>query len=177
MQKILSKKEKAILSVTIGVLILSVGLNLMVIPLLNRNEVLNQEININKAKLNKYVSLLRQKESIQDKYKKIFNCFTGNPVEFNKADSVLSGLDNLAKNADIRIIDMRPQGIYKGRDLNRELAIDLKTEGEMENYLKFLYEFEYSLPFLKVKKFQLNAKPNTIFLEGIFTISQISSLE
>lgn len=173
MQKVISNKEKVFLYLTLGVIVLSAGLNFIIIPFLSRNEALNQEIYINKAKLNKYVFLLRKKAIIQDKYNKISTRFAGKNVELNKTDSVLSGLDSLAKTADIRILDMRPQGILK----NKELVIDLKTEGEMENYLKFLYNFKYSLPLLRIKKFQLNAKPNTQSLEGVFTISQLSIVE
>lgn len=173
MPQMISKKEKIFLYLTIGIIALSIGLNFIVIPFLNRNEALNQEIYINKAKLNKYTSLLRQKANIQDKYNKNSARFAGKNVALNKTDSALSGLDNLAKTADIRILDMRPQGISK----SKELIIDLKTEGGMENYLKFLYNFEYSMPLLRVKKFQLNAKPNTQFLEGSFTISQSLIME
>ncbi len=173
MQKVISKKEKVFLYLTLGVFALAILLNFIVIPFLNRNEALNQDIYANRAKLNKYTHLLRNKLNIQNRYNKVFGSFAGRAVELKKADSVLSGLDSLAKSADIRIIDMRPQEVSK----SKELVINLKTEGEMGNYLKFLYNFEYSLPLLRIKKFQLNAKPNTQSLEGIFTILQLSITE
>lgn len=173
MQKFISKKEKAFLYLALGLFVFAICLNFIVIPFLKQNEALNQEIYVNRAKLNKYTGLLRNKVNIQDRYNNFFGRLAGKIVKLNKTDSILSNLDSLAKSADIRIIDMRPQGASK----SKELIIDLKTEGEIENYLKFLYNFEYSLPLLRIKKFQLNAKPNTQFLEGSFTTSMSSITE
>ncbi len=168
MQKFISKKEKLFLFLALGVFALAILLKFILIPLLNENAALNKDIYINRVKLNKYTGLLRNKADIQDRYNKFFGRFAGSVIELNKTDSVLSDLDSLAKGADIRIVDMRPQGVSK----SNELVVDLKTEGQMENYLKFLYNFEYSLPLLRVKKIQLHAKPNTQYLEGSFTVSR-----
>lgn len=169
----ISKKEKVFLYLTLGVFALVVLSSFIVTPLLKQNEALNQDIYINRAKLNRYTGLLRNKLNIQDRYNKACGRFAGRAVELNKTDSVLSSLDSLAKSVDIRIIDMRPQAASKGK----ALLVDIRTEGEMQNYLKFLYNFEYSLLLLRIKKIQLNAKPNTQFLEGSFTISQFSITE
>jgi hypothetical protein len=95
-----------------------------------------------------------------------------------KQDSLvaaLSELQNLAKNAKIRIIDLRPQQVAKtNKKSGKEITIDMRAEGSMEGYLKFIYDIENSLWVLHIKKFQLLAKNNSSALEGVFTISQVS---
>ncbi len=172
MQKILSIKEKIILYITIAVILLSVGLNSIVIPLFNKNKALNKEVNFTKVKLTRYQRLLKQREDIQNRYNELFRRLGGDFSGLDKSANALSNLDNLAKNANIRIIDMRPEVMPKSHASYKEVVIGLKTEGAMEGYLKFLYEIEYPFSLLRIKNFQLNVKPNTQFLEGIFTISQ-----
>lgn len=172
MQKILSKKEEIILYITIAVIFSSVGLNAIATPLFNKNKALNKEIYFNKVKLTKYHRLLKQRVDIQNRYNELFARLGGNFSGLDKSANALSNLDTLAKSANIRIVDMRPEVAPKSQAAYKEVIIGLKTEGTMESYLKFLYEIEYPFSSLSIKNFQLNVKPNTQFLEGIFTISQ-----
>lgn len=176
MQKIITKREKIILYTTIGVIIFSIGFNFLVAPLLTKNDNLNKEININRAKLTKYLRLLSQKDSIQSKYSKLSADFKVSTRQEGALVTTLSELENIAKNANIRIIDIRPQA-PKSSDLYKEVIIELRTEGTMESYLDFIYTMENSLLLLRIKKIQLNAKSNTPTLEGIFSISQIVQID
>lgn len=176
MQKILNKRERLFLYITIIVVIFSIGFNLMVAPLLQKNDALNREIHLNKAKLNKYTRLLSQKEYIQNKYSQFISGANLSEERQNRLVSALSELENLAKAANIRIIDLRPES-QGDINLDKEISIDLRTEGTMEGYLKFIYDIENSLSLLKIKRFQLNAKPHTPVLEGLFVIWQFSASE
>lgn len=176
MQKIISKREKIILYATIGVIVFSIGFNFLFAPLLIKNDNLNKEINISRAKLRKYLRLLSQKDSIQSKYSKLSADFKVSTRQEGALVTTLSELENIAKNSNIRIIDIRPQA-PKSSDLYKEVIIELRTEGAMESYLNFIYTMENSLLLLRIKKIQLSAKPNTSNLEGLFSISQISLVE
>ncbi len=169
MQRILSSREKKILYITVGVIIFSFVFNTLISPFLKKNEDLNKEINITGAKLIKYMWLLAQKETIQGKYKKLSSSLKL-PEQEDTIVSVLSELENLAKNANIHIVDIRPQ-IPRSPDSYKELFIDLRAEGDMQGYLKFVYDIEHSLLSLTIKRLQLNIKPNTQVLEGVFTIT------
>lgn len=171
-QKILSRKERIILYITALILIASLIFNFSVIPVLQKNDSLNKEIYANRRKLNKYLSLLNQKENIRKEYNKFFGESGGNPLNPDDSAQGLSNLDGLAKKSNIRIVDMRSQAAPKKSASYKEIIIDLKTEGQMEGYLKFLYEMETSASLLKIKKFQLIAKSRGRLLEGSFSISQ-----
>lgn len=174
MIRLLSKREKVILYATVGVIIFVAVFNFLISPILTKNDNLNKEINFNQQKLKKYLWLLNQKEAIQSKHSK-FVTITG--ISGQQEDAlvgVLSELENLAKNANIRIIDLIPQQVTPRANLYKESLITLRTEGTIEGYLKFIYNLENSLSLLRIKKFQLSTKPNTPSLEGSFSISRLS---
>ena len=172
MQKILTRREKIILYLTTGVFFSALIFKFVLIKIINRNEILNKEIGISQLKLNKYRWLLQQKDQIQNKYGKL-----SSPLkESGQQDSLvgaLADLESLAQNANIRIIDIRPQ-TPKNLDLYQELVIELRAEGTIEGFLNFVYNLEAPLSLLKIKRFRLAAKPNSSILEGSFSISRIS---
>ena len=173
MQRILSKREKLILFSTIGIVVFSLGFNFIIEPVLSKNASLNKEINITRSKLIKYLQLLGQKEYIQNKYNKFSESFQRYNIGKDTSVNVLSEIENLAKESKIQILDIRPQS-PKLIDVYKEALIELRTEGDMESYLRFIYNIENLTSLLTIKSFQLNAKPNSSSLEGNFSISQIS---
>ena len=174
MQRVLTRREKIIFYLTIGVAIFGIVFRFFLGPVLTRNDSLNKEINYSRAKLKKYLWLISQKEYLQDKYKKFYQ---SEKISSDITVTALSELERLCKNSGVRIIDIRPEGISRGKDLYQEISIDLRTEGAMDSYLKFIYNLENSLSLLRIKKLKISAKPNTQFLEGSFSISQLLASE
>lgn len=175
MQRILTKREKIILFMAIGALVTSIVFNFVIDPVLTKSACLNKEISLTAAKLKKYLQLLSQKEQIKNQYDKFFESFRhfNNNIGKDASVNMLSEIENLAKESRIQILDIRPE-TPKNADLYKELLIVLRTQGDMEGYLRFLYNLENSAILLSVKSFQLNSKPNSQFLEGNFIISRIS---
>jgi Tfp pilus assembly protein PilO len=173
MLRIISKRERIILYLTTGVILFSLVFNFLISPLLKRQGSLNKEINITRLRLKKYLRLLNQEDEIKNKYNKFASGKNLTNETQDAAVSALSALETLARDSGIRIIDVRPQSA-KAVDLYKEIFIDLRTEGAIEGYLKFLYNVENSLTLLRIKRFQLNAKPNSQLLDGSFSVSQLS---
>src|SRR3989338_30475 len=109
MQKILIRREKIILYLTVSVIALSVIFNVLIKPVLKNRELLNKQIEIVKTKLKNYVRLLSQNDYIQDKYKKLASGLNLSSENKGTLVTALSVLENLAKDANIHIIDIRPQ--------------------------------------------------------------------
>lgn len=173
MRKLLSERERKILFVTLAVIILYPVFNLFLSGAFTKNNDLNKEINLNRVKLRKYLTLLSQKDVIRKRYEKFTS---GIKIAGEQADTLvnaLAELEGLAKNSDIKIIDLRPQAA-KNLGLYREIIIDMRSEGTMEAHLNFIYNLEKSLTYLKIKKIQLTAGPNSQLLEGTLSISHIS---
>lgn len=176
MQRLISKREKTILFVTLAVILFSGVFTFFLSPLLKRADILNKEVKRARLKLKKYAYLLSQETQLKEKYDQFVSRQHLLGVAENPDVSVLSVLETLAKEANIRIIDIRPQ-TPRAAQQYRETSIDLRTEGTMEGYLKFLYSIENSLILLDIQRFQLNAKPGSQLLEGSFSISQVSLSE
>jgi hypothetical protein len=173
----LSKRERVIFYATGGVIIFALVFNFLISPILKKNDALNKEIAVTRRKLKKYMQLLSQKDYIQDKFNKFSATLNVSAQQEDALMSALSNIENLAKNANVRIIDIRPQSTAKAGSPYKEMLIDLRTEGEIGGYIKFIYDLENSLSLLKIERFQLTSKSNSQFLEGIFSISQISISE
>ena len=173
MQKIISKREKNIFYATLLVILFSVLFSFLISPLLKRSDMLNKEIQLARLRLKKYLLLLRQEEEIKGRYEQFAARQHLSLEDQDPVVSALTVLENLAKEANIRIIDIRPQ-TARPLELYKEIVIDVRTEGSMDGYLRFLYNIENSLTLLRIKRFQLNAKPNNQLLEGSFSVSQLS---
>lgn len=176
MHKLLTTREKIIFISTIGVLIFSLVFNLFISPIVNKSEILNKDIQRTRAKLKKYRQLLSQKEQLQKMFSDFFPSLKAASRQGDAVESTLFDLENLAKEAGIRIVNIRPNA-SKGSDLFQETLIDLKTEGTSDGYLKFIYNIENSPSLFKIKTLQLTSRPNAQVLEGAFLISQLSVLE
>ncbi len=170
MQRILTKREKVILFLAAGLIGFSAVFNFLLLPVLRKNDALNKEVRITRSRLAKYLHLLSQKEDIQIKAGELSAGLDLSGQQKDALAVILSELEGLAKNADIRLVDVRPKA---GR--GKEVTVDIKTEGDMQGYLKFIYSLENSLTLLTVSKFRISAKANSQYLEGNFSVSQIST--
>lgn len=169
MQRVLSKREKIILIFTIGLIAFSLAFNLVVLPVLRKNDSLNKRIEAARLRLARYNYLLSQKEAILGRAGGLAaGGLPGEPKD--AAVAVLSEVEALAKEANIRLVDIRPRPA-KGK----QIEVDIRTEGDMQGYLNFIYALEDALSLLTVDKYQLSAKINSPYLEGSFSISQIST--
>lgn len=171
MIKVLSRRERVILYITIGVIFFAISFNFFIGPIFSRNAQLNKEISLTKAKLKKRLKLINQKDLLQEKYNKFLANLGSAGLETGGQSNILSELEKLAQASAIHIVDIRPQ-ISEG--LSKEKIVDLRTEGTVDGYLKFMYNIEISPLLLNIKRFQLSAK-SASQLEGNFSISQLSS--
>jgi hypothetical protein len=173
MQKIFTQREKIILYLTIGVIGFSIIFNFMVAPIFGKLNKLDKEISVVRLKLKKSLWLLSHKDSLQAKEKKFSSGIAVPEAGKEALVNTLAELENLARQAGVRILDIRPQTPRASADL-KEIIIDLRLEADTEEYLKFIYSIENSLSLLKIKKFQLFSRPNTTDLEANFSISWLS---
>jgi hypothetical protein len=177
MLRVLSQREKLIFWFTVGIITLAVVFKFCLAPVLDKNDLLNREISATRAKLKKYLKLNSQKQDLQERYSRLTANLDLSSQQADPLVAALAALESFAREANIRIVDVRPQAVAKAPGVYQELSIDLRSEGAMPDYLKFIYSLENSLSLLRIKRLQLNSRPNTEFLEGAFSISQISAKE
>lgn len=170
-KKLFTRRENIIFNIALGVAVFSVFFVFLVVPALRKAEILNKEISLTRMKLIKYTRLLGRSGDIRNKYAPE----QGLVIEGKGRQlSILSVIEKLAKESNIRIIDMRPQNQKEiPPNIDFEITVDIRTEGQIEGYARFLYEIENSLFLLRVKKLQLGIKPDSQTLEGSFAIAQL----
>lgn len=171
MLKVLKTREQFLLYVIFGLVSLSFVFNLIAYPLLQKNRSLDIEISKTRLKLMKCLDVLSRK----DELKNISPDFSFGSTAFEQKQdttvAVLAELEYLSQKAAIKILDIRPQSITRASG-TREVSFDLRAEGEIDSYVKFIYEIENSVFLLKLKKIMLRAKPDSSSIEGTFTITQ-----
>jgi len=170
--RILTKRERAILFITLGVIAFSLRLNFILLPVVNSFQTLNHEIATSLLNLKKSLRLLSREQRIQQDYNQISSLAQLEVGEEEVIALILAQLQNLANQASLRIVDVRPQA---SRDFGRykEIVVELKQEGKIEGFLKFIYDLENPPYLLRIKKLQLNSKAAGGVLEGQILISKI----
>ena len=171
---ILSKREKNIFYLTVTILAFAVLFNFLAVPFLDKTDRINRQIKLARARLIKCTVLVSRKDYIQARYAKFFPGTQSAGGQEKTSVSALNELENLTRDAGIRILDLRPRQAAAAASGYNELPIDLRTEGEIEGYFKFIYNLQNSPSLLRIKTFQLSALPNSNTLEGNFSIYQIS---
>lgn len=171
MPRVLKKRERFLVYVILGLICSSFIFNFIAYPLWQKNQSLNNEITRTRLKLIKYLEVLNKKEGAQNNYPQ---SSLGVKTLEQKQDTlvaVLAELELLSQEASVKILDIRPQAITRSSSA-KEASFDLRLEGDMEGYIKFIYKIENSLFLLRIKKMQLRAKTDSALIEGAFTITQ-----
>jgi hypothetical protein len=174
MLKMISPREKTIFGLTVAILLLSCIFNFVILPFLTRIDRLNKEVHLTETKLRKYKYLLSRSDFIKQKYAKLFSLTKQQTQDSSDSlISTLSVLESTAQNSQLKIIDIRPHN-PKSHDIYKEIMIELRTEGDMQAYLTFIYNLRYSPSLFKIKRLILTAKPNSQELDASLTVSQIA---
>lgn len=172
LKRILSKREKLILYICIGVVVFGITFRFILHPVILKYSSLNQDIRISRSRLVKYRQILRQKDDIRNKYSRFDLNLSLSEQPQDTYVAVLSEIEHLSKTSGIRIIDVRPQDRIASP--KKEIIIDLRIEGTLEGYMRFIYDVENSLLLLRIRRLQLSVKPASLALEGSFSVYQFS---
>lgn len=164
------------LLLTIAVIIFALLFNFIIGPVITKSKNLSRQIMINRMKLGRYLWLINNKEEIRQKYAKYIPPVAAGSQQREPLLGALAELENLAKSAGIKIVDLRPQAnIVKKDGPYQQTAIDMRTEGTLEAYINFIYNIENSLSLMKICSFQLAQRANSGLLEGTFSIIKLTS--
>ena len=170
----LRRRERIILYLTFVVVVSSLIYNFLLEPIVERYRLLNQEVIRNQVKLQKYLSLLRQKERIKQDFDKISEGLKTDYSEQEQMALILSEIEGLSRRSSVHITQIKPQptkdfGTYK------EFPVEIRAEAKIENLSQFIYNLQNSPQLLRTKKLFLNTKSATSdILETTILISKIA---
>ena len=170
--KALSKRERIILFATLGLIALSLMLNFILLPFIYKYKALNRQIVRFQLELRKSNRLMARAEGIREEFKQVSSLAQVAVGQQQTVTLVLGQIEQLANQAGLRIIDIRPQA---PRELGqyKEAILELRQEGSMQGFLKFLYDLENPPYLLRVKKLQLSSKVTKGLLQGQLLVSKI----
>jgi hypothetical protein len=172
MTRMLNKREQIALYSTIAVVIFSIIFNFLIAPLFSRSQGLNSQIAYTRAKIRKYLRLLKNKERINAAYNSLSASLNLPEGKQQAIVSVLGELENFAKSSGVYITDIRPDTArVSGRG---EMAVNIKAEANMQAFLKFIYSLEKSASLIRIKKLQISSRIASPLLEGSFLVTQFA---
>jgi hypothetical protein len=172
--RMLSSRERTIAYTALGLLAVALALNTVFAPLLRANDRLNREITVVRAKVRTYLSLIARRDEIRARYRAVAANAAAPVAAADPMVGALTQLENIARASGVTITDVRPQSSGSLTAGLREIAVEIKAEGNMEGFVKFTYDLEHSLALLRVRRFQLAVKPGSSLLEGSFLLTHIA---
>jgi hypothetical protein len=174
MQKLFTKREKFIATMTLAIIAIFIFFNFVFEPVLRLNTQLNKKIAVDSYRLKKYLFLLDKKEFYNEQLRKLKEVFPDFEKNGNTPVAMFSIIENMAKTSGIKVVDMRPEKGASNLANKREFVVNVRTQGNMPEHMKFIYNLENSLLSFKIKKFSLNFDQNRKFVEGVFVVSNLT---
>lgn len=171
MAPIFKAREKRFFFLALLVVISLGFFQFVLCPVLGHRRALNRELYAAEKKLFTYQRLIERKKAIEDRYRQFSSNFSLSSWREQEAADGLSEIEDLAKKSGIRIVDMRPQGggtLQEKRP--KERRIELRTQGDIEGQLKFIYNLEYVPSLFKIKKLRISSRLSGGSLEGDFSL-------
>ncbi|MCX5678722.1 MAG: type 4a pilus biogenesis protein PilO [Candidatus Omnitrophica bacterium] len=154
----LSKKEKIGLMAAIVVIALMLIDRLVISPIGNRIQRIDQEIKFSEKKLSRDLRNMNNKDIIEREYKKYKNYVKKSSVSDEEdVANILGEIEGLARSSSVSLVDIKPQA-PKRADFYKEYAIEVEVEGSMEQVITFLHDLNSSAQLLRAVKLRIGLK-------------------
>ncbi len=153
----LSKREKQIFYLCVGLAVILILQLVVFKPLGNKLGDLNQDIQLLEAKLIKGLRQEGQRDQILKNYKTLqaFSKLSGSDEEV--VSEFLREIEKLARESDVSLSDLKPRAVNK-RTMYKEYTIDIRAEATMKDTIVFLYRINDSALLLKADKLVFSLK-------------------
>ena len=153
----LSKRERIIFYVTLGVVSLIILDRLIIYPVLWKMKSLDEGIREEQAQIKRDLHILAQKERMLKEAEK----YAAYSIEDLSTEEVttllLKEIGDLANQTSVYLIDLKPTGL-KEEDVYRKYLVSLSCEAQMEQIIGFMYNVEDSNSLLKIEKYNISQK-------------------
>jgi Tfp pilus assembly protein PilO len=175
MIKKLSAREKIILYAVIIIAALSLIYIGLVEPLIARWNNVNSRIEITKAKLRKSLSLIKDKNSIDEEYSRFASRLKKSASDEQEMTIVLDELEKAARRSNLKITSMRPKPARQ-KEHYRQFEVEIETESDMNSLMKFIYDIKNSPQLIKIDKLNLNTRggQQAVIIRASMQVSKIS---
>ena len=171
----LSAREKIILNAVIITVALSLIYIILIEPLVARWNNVNSRIGLVKAKLQKSLSLMKDKSKIEAEYNNFTQKLKQSSSDEQEITIVLDELEKAARRSGLRITSMRPKPA-KQKEHYRQFEVEIETESDMSSLMRFIYDIKNSPQLIKIDKLNLNTRggQQAVVIRAAMLISKIS---
>jgi Tfp pilus assembly protein PilO len=175
MIKTLSSREKIILYAVIAIVILSLVYSFLVEPFIARWNNVNNRIDLLKAKLQKSLSLMKDKSNIDAEYESFAGRIKKSPSDEQEMTVVLHELEKAARRSNLKITSMRPKPARQ-KEYFRQFEVEIETESDMSSLMRFIYDVKKSPQLIKIEKLNLNTRggQQAVTIRASMLVSKIS---
>ena len=150
----LSKRERALLYLTIIVFIAIVLFNFVVSPALVKLTALNQDIEKKEYLLKKYTALTSRGEDIASVYDKYKDTFDNKEDSQQIIDSLFKEVKEQARLVKLDLQKIKPLPVEQNKGYNQAL-LEVELRGGFPAIFKFINQMEDSSSFIKIFSFRL----------------------
>ena len=154
----LNPREKKILYVVIGMLVILVGYHGVWRPMMHKFSTLDDEIFATQMRLRKAKTLIRQKNDVVEASKKFVNLEKMDAgTDEEEIARLLNFIEQTARKDNTSLSDVKPQPV-KSDKVTKQYAVELNAEGELRALIEFIYELEHSEQLLKIDRVEIVLK-------------------
>ena len=148
----LTSREKKILSVVIGLLILVTGYHGVLTPLSSKINEMDTEIFAMQMKLRKAKTFIRQGDAIREEAKKHPNLSQMDAgTDEEEIARLLNFIEQTARQVGVSLSDVKPEPVQSDK-VSKRYSVELNAESNLDQLMEFVYSLEHSPQILKINK-------------------------
>jgi len=154
----LNPRERSIMAVTIALAVFYGGFQFVYKPLKKQEAILEQGISEELKTLKKDFLTVEKEKHLHKFYEKLLTPFEEKRSDEEEVSELLSRMQVLAAETNLRIIEMKPQRPRK-TEFCKFLPLSLSLEGSYVDIIRFLYTVQADTYRLGVEELVIEAKP------------------
>ncbi len=153
----LNKREKKLFYIVLVFLAIVFSNNFVVTPLKKEIGLVKQEKIKKEIEWKKNNQIIKQKKQIKEEFEKYMAFIKKKGSDEEDVASFLKEIESLAQKSKVSLINIKPQPVKK-MEFYKKYTIEIKGEGHIEQFVKFIYYLQKSYQILKVEKIHLNVR-------------------
>jgi Tfp pilus assembly protein PilO len=175
MLKKLSVRERNILYALITIVCIVLIYIILVEPLFMRWNDVNDKIGIQKARLKKSLSLIKDKNNIEAEYDSYAERLKKRHNDEQEMTLVLDEIEKTARRSNLKITSMRPKPQRQSQHYTR-FEVEIETESDMDSLMRFIYDIKNSPQLIKIDRLNFNTRGShqAVLIRAVMLISKIA---
>jgi Tfp pilus assembly protein PilO len=156
--KKLSKRERNIFALTVGIVLFVLIFHLFINPFLDKMDGVNQEIQRKTKLLERYSGLLSRGEDAHLLYAKYKNILEKDEKPQEIIANLFKEIENSANKYGVKIKRIKPLPISEKKEY-KEAFLEVELEGDFSSLFKFINHLENSSSLIKISSLRLLSGP------------------